>query len=99
MTRRRRSSRRGAAWIVATYKNESKGTANPAELVLADGTVEEIDPVERYLDNVAIWGSPARVADELSRLREEIDLHYLMCAPLSHSSFLGFTEKVLPKFL
>lgn len=91
--------RRGAAWIVATYKNESKGTANPTELVLADGTVEAVDPVERYLDNVAIWGSPARVADELSRLREEIDLHYLMCAPLSHSSFLGFTEKVLPKFL
>ena len=91
--------RRGAAWIVATYKNESKGTANPTEQVLADGTVEEIDPVERYLDDVAIWGSPARVADELSRLREEIDLHYLMCAPLSHSSFLGFTEKVLPKFL
>ena len=91
--------RRGAAWIVATYKNESKGAANPTAQVRADGAVEAVDPVERYLDNVAIWGSPARVADELSRLREEIDLHYLMCAPLSHSSFLGFTEKVLPKFL
>ena len=91
--------RRGAAWIVATYKNESKGTANPAEQVRADGSIEAVDPVERYLDNVAIWGSPARVADQLARLSEEIDLQYLMCAPLSHSSFLGFTEKVLPKFL
>ncbi len=91
--------RRGAAWIVATYKNESKGTANPTEQVRADGSVEAVDPVERYLDDVAIWGSPARVADQLCRLEEEIDLHYLMCAPLSHSSFLGFTEKVLPKFL
>ncbi len=91
--------RRGAAWIVATYKNESKGVANPTEQVRADGSIKAVDPVERYLDDVAIWGSPARVADQIARLREEIDLRYLMCAPLSHSSFVGFTEKVLPKFL
>ena len=72
--------RRGAAWIVATYKNEAKGTANPVEQVRADGSIEAADPVERYLDDVAIWGSPARVADQLARLSEEIDLQYLIPA-------------------
>ncbi len=91
--------RRGAAWIVAAYKNESKGVANPTEQLTQDGRVEAVDPVERYLDDVAIWGSPARVAGQIERLREECGLDYLMCAPLSHGSFLGFTEEVLPRFL
>ena len=43
--------------------------------------------------------APERVVDLLQRLNEEISLDYLMCAPLSHSSFLTFTEKVLPKFV
>jgi hypothetical protein len=32
-------------------------------------------------------------------LRETIGLDYLMCAPLSHRSFMLFTEQVLPKLL
>lgn len=44
-------------------------------------------------------GSPQRVYDELRRLREEMFLDYLLCAPLSHSSFMMFTEKVLPRLL
>jgi len=35
--------------------------------------------------------------DEILRLREEIGLDYLLCAPLSHQSFMLLTEKVLPR--
>ena len=54
------------------------------------------DPVQRYLDEVIVHGSPARVIDELDRLYEEMHLDYLLCAPLSHQSFILFTEQVLP---
>ncbi len=92
-------ARRGAAWIVDSYKNESKGMANPIQTVKIDGEIREFDPVERYLHNVTVWGSPERVVDELQRLREEIELDYLLCAPLSHASFITFTEKVMPRLL
>ena len=45
------------------------------------------------------WGTPARVIDQLHRLEAEIHLDYLMCAPLSHSTFMMFTEQVMPHFL
>ncbi|MCB1739453.1 MAG: LLM class flavin-dependent oxidoreductase [Gammaproteobacteria bacterium] len=91
-------ARRGAGWIVATYKNESKGTANPVKTVEVDGRRQSLDPIDRYLQDVAIWGSPERVLDTLYRLEEEMHLGYLMCAPLSHESFLMFTEQVMPRF-
>jgi hypothetical protein len=37
--------------------------------------------------------------DQLQQLREEMFLDYLLCAPLSHASFLLFTDKVLPRLL
>jgi len=55
------------------------------------------DPVERYLSGVAIYGTPDQVVDELQRLREEMFLDYLLCAPLSHESFLLLTDRVIPK--
>ncbi len=90
---------RGAAWMIATYKNVSKGTANPIATVEVGGVVRELDPVERYLEEVIIWGTPARVTEQLRRLEVEMHLDYLMCAPLSHSTFMTFTEKVLPHFV
>ena len=48
---------------------------------------------------VAVHGSPERVIDQIQMLREKIDLDSLMLAPLSHASFLMFTEKVLPRLL
>lgn len=92
-------ARRGAAWIIESYKNESKGMANPTLVVEVDGESRELDPVERYLHSVTVWGSPERVIDQLQRLQEEIHLDYLLCAPLSHASFITFTEKVLPRLL
>jgi hypothetical protein len=41
--------------------------------------------------------TPDKVGDEIIRLREEIGFDYLLCAPLSHQSFMLLTEKVLPR--
>ncbi len=57
------------------------------------------DPIEHYVNNVVICGTPEKVVDDLHQLSEQLPLEYLMCAPLSHESFELFTEQVLPKFL
>ena len=91
-------ARAGADWVVTTYKNKDKGTENPVEtVVLPSGELKIVDPVERYLGNVAVWGCPDRVVDTIQMLKETMHLEYLMLAPLSHSSFMMFVEKVLPR--
>jgi alkanesulfonate monooxygenase SsuD/methylene tetrahydromethanopterin reductase-like flavin-dependent oxidoreductase (luciferase family) len=87
-------ARRGAQWLVASYidpKHRQVGLAGQGFLRL------DRDPIERYLDGVVVWGSSEEVLDELLRLREEIPLDYLLCAPLSHKSFELFTDRVLPR--
>lgn len=79
----REVARRGAQWTVSSYVKRQWG----------DG----VDPVERYVNDVVIHGSPGRVVDELLRLREEIGLEYLLAAPLSHQSFLLLTNEVIPR--
>jgi alkanesulfonate monooxygenase SsuD/methylene tetrahydromethanopterin reductase-like flavin-dependent oxidoreductase (luciferase family) len=89
-------ARRGAQWMVGAYANDSRGNlASPAP----DREPGSYDPVDRYIEEVVIHGSPARVLDRIETLRSEASLDYLMCAPLSHQSFLRFTEKVLPQLL
>ena len=80
-------AREGAKWLLKTYV--------PTKMlgITAD------DPVKRYIDSVIIHGTPERVIDEIARLRGEIHLDYLIGAPLSHTTFVSFTERVLPKFL
>jgi len=56
-----------------------------------------VDPVQRYLDEVILHGTPDKVGDEILRLREEIGLDYLMCAPLSRESFHLLADQVLPR--
>jgi alkanesulfonate monooxygenase SsuD/methylene tetrahydromethanopterin reductase-like flavin-dependent oxidoreductase (luciferase family) len=63
---------------------------------IAVGAEIPVDPVARYVNEVIIHGSPARVVDELQRLRAQIGLDYLLCAPLNHQSFLLLTNEVLP---
>ncbi len=53
--------------------------------------------MQRYLDEVILHGTVDRVLDEILRLRETIGLDYLLCAPLSHETFLLLTEKILPR--
>jgi alkanesulfonate monooxygenase SsuD/methylene tetrahydromethanopterin reductase-like flavin-dependent oxidoreductase (luciferase family) len=74
----------GAKWLLRTY-------VDPKKVGFGEG-----DPVRRYIDSVVIHGTPERVADEIVRLREEAHVDYLIGAPLSHGTFLAFSEKVLP---
>ena len=78
----REIARAGARWTVGSY---AKGRR-----------ARHRDPVERYVDQVVIHGSPARVIDELKRLEEELPLKYLLAAPLSHASFMRLTDEVIP---
>ena len=87
-------ARSGAGWIVSSYSNASKRAGPPAAHHLVPG-----DPVERYMNEVVVRGTPERVIDKVLELRDTIGLDYFMCAPLSHRSFMLFTEKVLPKLL
>ena len=81
-------ARAGAQWTVGSY---AKGGTT--------GAPQVDDPVARYVNDVVIHGSPAKVADQIANLRGSMDLEYLMCAPLSHESFMLFTEQVLPKLI
>jgi alkanesulfonate monooxygenase SsuD/methylene tetrahydromethanopterin reductase-like flavin-dependent oxidoreductase (luciferase family) len=92
------TARAGVKWLAANYMNASK-VSNPASpdqaVLLMDGNAQ----IERYIDSVVIHGSPEKVIEQIQRLRQEMFLEYLMCAPLSHTSFMKFTERVLPRFL
>jgi alkanesulfonate monooxygenase SsuD/methylene tetrahydromethanopterin reductase-like flavin-dependent oxidoreductase (luciferase family) len=78
----------GAQWTTGSY------VKNPLALKKQDN---ERDPVQRYVDEIILWGSPERVADQLREQQEEGHLNYLLCAPLSNQSFRLFTDEVLPR--
>jgi alkanesulfonate monooxygenase SsuD/methylene tetrahydromethanopterin reductase-like flavin-dependent oxidoreductase (luciferase family) len=87
-----RVARSGAEWIVDSYLH-----ARHRPVMQSNFTPEGVDPVERYLGGVILHGTPDKVIDEIARLREEIGLDYLLCAPLSHRSFTLLTEQILPQ--
>jgi alkanesulfonate monooxygenase SsuD/methylene tetrahydromethanopterin reductase-like flavin-dependent oxidoreductase (luciferase family) len=92
-------ARRGAEWTVTAYVNPARRGDHDIRSRQAQAAApgaNAVDPIRRYVDDVIIHGSPARVVAEIERLREEMRLHYLMIAPLSHESFMMFTEQVLP---
>jgi alkanesulfonate monooxygenase SsuD/methylene tetrahydromethanopterin reductase-like flavin-dependent oxidoreductase (luciferase family) len=91
----REVARKGAEWTVAAYASPDRMAA----IMGQKPPPRDRDPIQRYLDSVIIHGSPGRVRDELLRLREEIGLQYLLCAPLSHQTFNLLTEEVLPALL
>jgi alkanesulfonate monooxygenase SsuD/methylene tetrahydromethanopterin reductase-like flavin-dependent oxidoreductase (luciferase family) len=84
----RRVAETGAQWTTNSYAK------NPLSMKPQEG---EVDPVQRYVDNVILWGSPERVADLLMQYEAEKQLNYLLCAPLSNQSFQMFNEEVLPR--
>jgi alkanesulfonate monooxygenase SsuD/methylene tetrahydromethanopterin reductase-like flavin-dependent oxidoreductase (luciferase family) len=100
--------RRGAEFMFGAYlrnnhhirgkPGDATGKTQSNEALLA-AEAANMDPVERYIQQVAICGTPERAIDIIQELQETVPLDYLMIAPLSHSSFTLFTEKVLPKFL
>ncbi len=82
----------GAQWIVNSYLG-----AQHRPVMQSSFSPEGVDPVRRYLDEVILHGTPDAVVDQILGLREEIGLDYLLCAPLSHETFMLLTEKVLPR--
>ena len=85
-------ARSGAEWIVNSYLG-----AQHRPVMQESFTPEGVDPVRRYVDEVILHGTPEMVIDQILRLRMEIGLDYLLCAPLSHESFLLLTDEVLPQ--
>jgi alkanesulfonate monooxygenase SsuD/methylene tetrahydromethanopterin reductase-like flavin-dependent oxidoreductase (luciferase family) len=92
-------ARRGAAWTVGAYANPSRKAIVSKDVTESGAPGSVADPVQRYVDDVVLWGTPSEVVDKVAELRETIGLEYLMAAPLSHSTFELFTEQVLPKLL
>src|SRR5207249_627144 len=74
-----RVARAGAAWTIGAYAHGDGFEADAAQRI------------EGYVAERIVWGSAARVRDELARLRDVMRLRYLMIAPLSHESFVRFT--------
>ena len=84
-------ARRGASWMLGAYMGPQHrgdhGTSAPAA---------EVDPVERYVNEVIIHGTADSVLDQIEELKESAQMNYLMCAPLSQDSFTLLTDEVLP---
>lgn len=89
---------RGVNWIADSYINAKKVT-DPAQGAQSFLMMDRDSLLKRYVDSVAIHGSPEKVMGQIERLRSEMHLDYLMCVPLSHRSFTMFTEKVMPHFI
>lgn len=83
-----RVARRGAKWTSQYIPKQA--------LAQFRGDGKWVEPVDHYMDDVIIHGSPERVIDELGRLQESIPLDYLMLSTLSDRTFELFTERVLP---
>lgn len=78
------AARAGAQWTIGYAK-------------IPGSPSDEDAAIDRYVNEVVIHGSPERMVDQIQSLRERIGLDSLMIAPLSHESFVLFTERVLPK--
>lgn len=85
-------ARRGAEWLVGAY-------AGPQHQKALQTTRDYggKDPVQHYVDDVILHGTPAAVRERIARLQEEIGLDYLMCAPLSRDSFRLLADEVVPR--
>jgi alkanesulfonate monooxygenase SsuD/methylene tetrahydromethanopterin reductase-like flavin-dependent oxidoreductase (luciferase family) len=84
-------ARRGAAWMVGSYIGPRHGHT-PAGQKPSTGA----DPIERYVGEVILHGTPQSVVDQILALRESARLNYLLCAPLSQESFTLLTDQILP---
>jgi alkanesulfonate monooxygenase SsuD/methylene tetrahydromethanopterin reductase-like flavin-dependent oxidoreductase (luciferase family) len=85
-------ARRGAQWLVDAYAGPQH-----AHRKTMQRTYDGKDPAQYYVDSVILHGTPASVVEQIARLKEEIGLNYLMCAPLSRESFRLLADEVLPR--
>ena len=84
-------ARRGAQWTVDSYANPKVGSGRGGDQPSRE------ERVERYVNDVIIHGSPARVADQLKELEEEIPLNYLIASVLSHETFMLLADEVMSR--
>ena len=98
-------ARNGAKFMFGNYLPRGVGKvtnpANPGEKTVPIEALPTSSqaPVDEYVREMVICGTPEKVIDDLQTLQETLPLEYLLCTPMSHSSFELFTEKVLPRFL
>lgn len=103
----KRIARQGAEWTVGSHRKkgvrqvEVESRLNREFGALAQDNIfvdsAEQSAIDRYLNGVIVYGTPDELVDEIQRLKEEMFLGYLLLAPLSHSSFVLFTDEVLPR--
>lgn len=85
-------ARRGAQWLVDAYA----GPQHQKTLQTARDYRGKA-PVDFYVDDVIIHGTPDSMRERIAELKETMNLNYLMCAPLSRETFRLLAEQVLPK--
>jgi alkanesulfonate monooxygenase SsuD/methylene tetrahydromethanopterin reductase-like flavin-dependent oxidoreductase (luciferase family) len=86
-------ARRGAQWLVDAYAGPQHSHRKAVPVRTYDGE----EPAQHYVDSVILHGTPEALVDQVERLKEEIGLNYLMCAPLSRDTFRLLVDKVLPR--
>jgi alkanesulfonate monooxygenase SsuD/methylene tetrahydromethanopterin reductase-like flavin-dependent oxidoreductase (luciferase family) len=86
----REVARRAAGWMLGSYVGHA--THHRQEVRTFGGK----DPVDFYLEDVMLHGTPDGVADQIRALGDD-GMRYLMAAPLSRRSFTLLTDEVLPK--
>jgi alkanesulfonate monooxygenase SsuD/methylene tetrahydromethanopterin reductase-like flavin-dependent oxidoreductase (luciferase family) len=85
-------ARRGAEWLVGAYAGPQHQKA-----LQTTRTYGGKEPIQHYVEDVILHGTPAAVREQIARLQEEIGLDYLMCAPLSRDSFRLLADEVVPR--
>ncbi len=78
-------AREGSKFMLRTYINPQGERGDSATML------------QRYVDSMVIHGTAESVVDQIRQLNEEIHLDYMITAPLSHETFLSFTDYVLPR--
>lgn len=91
-------ARQSSSWTVGAYANPNK-SGRPREEIPGHERDPNVDPVERYLHDVAIVGTAAEVVDRFKELEVEIPMNYLMLAPMNQDTFVRFTKDVLPNLV
>jgi alkanesulfonate monooxygenase SsuD/methylene tetrahydromethanopterin reductase-like flavin-dependent oxidoreductase (luciferase family) len=85
-------ARRGAQWLVDSYAGPQH-----QKTLQATRSYGGKEPVQYYVDDVILHGTPAAVAQRIARLKDEIGLNYLMCAPLSRETFHLLADQLAPR--
>ncbi len=87
-------ARRGAHWLLDAYAGPQHTHRKSMQM---RRNYDGKEPLDYYVDDVILHGTPDSVIEQIARLKEEIGLNYLMCAPLSRESFRLLADQVVPR--